>query len=255
MNKDTFDYLVIFACHFNGINVMKKKFWLSATSAAVLFAACDTGSSYNDFLQILYPTSVPMLYADQTVDSLVFASTYDWNVSSDAPDWLHIDADSTSGSVPDGYFTLQNIPLRLDVNTTGKTRVGHVNFYANGGSIAMPYTQLHYLGIEYPASENGNDSGNFQKKFSSSQADDSLVFRTYGDGWTLKFKEEKPTWMRLKNEGRDTTGLAGRYRVDFHVEGNTETAKRTAVLELTSRGVTTEIQIEQSGAESAGKNN
>lgn len=64
----TFNYLFIFAHHFNEINIMKKVVGFSVALAAVLFAACDNKENSYNFAQIIYPSGYgSVLYADQTV--------------------------------------------------------------------------------------------------------------------------------------------------------------------------------------------
>ena len=83
---------------------MKKVVGFSVALAAVLFAACDNKENSYNFAQIIYPSGYgSVLYADQTVDSLRFATTYDWSLSV-SEGWIHVDADSMSGTVPQGYF-------------------------------------------------------------------------------------------------------------------------------------------------------
>ena len=78
------------------------------------------------------------------------------------------------------------------------------------------------------------------------QVRDSLVFQTYGDDWTLAFKGGEPAWVRLA-DGVPTSGRSGKYTVHYQLDQNTTTAERTAVLELKSRGVSTDIRIKQLG--------
>ena len=73
---------------------MKKVIGFSVALAAVLFAACDNKENSYNFAQIIYPSGYgSVLYADQTVDSLRFATTFDWSISVPA-NWMHVNEDS-----------------------------------------------------------------------------------------------------------------------------------------------------------------
>ena len=154
INGDTFNYLFIFAHHFNEINIMKKVVGFSVALAAVLFAACDNKENSYNFAQIIYPSGYgSVLYADQTVDSLRFATTYDWSLSV-SEGWIHVDADSMSGTVPQGYFMVKRLNVDLDVNNTDTVRTGYIYFHADGKTLVTSYTQYHYLNIERPVRRN-----------------------------------------------------------------------------------------------------
>ena len=219
---------------------MKKVVGFSVALAAVLFAACENKENSYNFAQIIYPSGYgSVLYADQTVDSLRFATTYDWSLSV-SEGWIHVDADSMSGTVPQGYFMVKRLDVDLDVNNTDTVRTGYIYFHADGKTLVTSYTQYHYLNIERPVRRNYQ----FTLQDTARQVRDSLIFQTYGDDWTLAFKGEAPAWVRLA-DGAATSGRAGKYTVHYQLDQNTTTAERTAVLELKSRGVSTDIRIKQ----------
>ena len=133
---------------------MKKVVGFSVALAAVLFAACDNKENSYNFAQIIYPSGYgSVLYADQTVDSLRFATTYDWSLSV-SEGWIHVDADSMSGTVPQGYFMVKRLNVDLDVNNTDTVRTGYIYFHADGKTLVTSYTQYHYLNIERPVRRN-----------------------------------------------------------------------------------------------------
>lgn len=242
INKDTFNYLFIFARHFNEINIMKKVIGFSVALAAVLFAACDNKENSYNFAQIIYPSGYgSVLYADQTVDSLRFATTFDWSISVPA-NWMHVNEDSMAWTVPQGYYMVKKIDVKLDVNNTDTIRTDYIYFHADGKTLVTAYTQYHYLNIERPVRRNYQ----FTLQDTARQVRDSLVFQTYGDDWTLAFKGGEPAWVRLA-DGAPTSGRSGKYTVHYQLDQNTTTAERTAVLELKSRGVSTDIRIKQLG--------
>ncbi len=221
---------------------MKKMVRFSAALAVVLFAACNDKDNTFDFAQILYPSGYgSRLYADQTVDTLIFASTYDWSISVPA-EWMHVSEDSMDGTVPDGYYMVEKIRVKLDVNNTDTVRTGYIYFHADGNTLPVPYTQYHYLNIERPT----RDNYRFTLQDTARQERDSVTFQTYGNGWTLAFKGEKPEWLHWV-DGAYTTGRAGRYTVIYLLDPNTTKEERRAVLELKSRGVATDILIRQLG--------
>ena len=200
---------------------MKKVVGFSVALAAVLFAACDNKENSYNFAQIIYPSGYgSVLYADQTVDSLRFATTYDWSLSV-SEGWIHVDADSMSGTVPQGYFMVKRLDVDLDVNNTDTVRTGYIYFHADGKTLVTSYTQYHYLNIERPVRRNYQ----FTLQDTARQVRDSLIFQTYGDDWTLAFKGEAPAWVRLA-DGAATSGRAGKYTVHYQLDQNTTTAEK-----------------------------
>lgn len=222
---------------------MKRFLWFWAVVPAVVFTACEkTGNRY-DFAQILYPSSYgATLYADQTSDTLCFLTTYDWTLST-PDDWVHIAPDSVAGTVPSGYYTMNKVWLGFDANTTDTSRVAALYFNADGKSLVSFYGQVHYLNITRPQRRQYQ----FLQTDSATQTRDSLMFRTYADQWTLAFRDGQPSWMRLAEDAA-ATGRAGAYKVFYELDPNTTGAERTTCLQLTSRGVTTEIKIRQTAA-------
>lgn len=219
---------------------MKKIALYSALGLATLLASCDAKENVFEVAQIAYPTGVSVLYADQSLDSINFVTTFDWSLST-ASDWMHIDANNQSGSVPKGYMDARRVNIQIDANQTGESRYGTVLVNFNGQAVGGRYYQLHYLNVRYPK---GTEDGQFVLQDSAMQVRDSLVFQTYGDNWTLAFKGDAPTWMRLEDDAV-TTGRAGKYVVYYKLDKNETEAERSAVFELNSRGVVTEIKVNQ----------
>ena len=226
---------------------MKKFFGCAALLAGVVFASCDNKENSYNFVSIVYPAAgEAVLYADQTSDSLRFVTTYDWSLALMA-DWMHAEGEAMAGEVPAGYFLNQKMNLQFDVNLTDTVRVGFVYLYADGKQFGTYYTQKHYLNVTHPFSPDGS----FVLEDSAMQVRDSLVFTTYGDGWTLAFKGERPSWIDFE-AGAATTGKAGKHSVAYTLEPNTSENERTAVLQLTSKGVTTDIRVRQYGLKQEG---
>lgn len=132
--------------------------------------------------------------------------------------------------------------VKFDANTTDTSRVALVNFNADGKTLVSIYGQWHYLNITRPERRNYM----FQLTDSATQLRDSIIFRTYSDGWTLSFKDGQPDWVRFA-EDAVTTGKSGTYKVFYELDANTEDEERSVYLELKSRGVTTEIKVKQKG--------
>lgn len=222
---------------------MKKQHLIFPFAAIILaFAACDDDDNTYDFAQIYYPGSGTTVYADQTTDSLKFATTYDYELVVSA-DWLTIVTDSMSGTVPDGYYIVNEYLVEIEPNTTDTTRIAYVYFNADGRTLTTYYYQYHYLDIDRPTRRNYQ----FALTDSATQVSDSIIFTTYNDDWTLKFEDEQ-SWIRFATDA-DTTGTAGSYTVFYELDENTTASTRSAVMQLTSEGVTTEITVKQSGTE------
>lgn len=222
---------------------MKKLRLILPLAAAILaFAACDDDDNTYDFAQIYYPGGGTVIYADQTTDSLKFATTYDYELEV-SEDWLTIEADSLSENVPDGYYVVREYLVRIEPNTTDTMRRAYVYFYADGRTLSTYYYQYHYLDIDRPSRSNYQ----FALTDSATQVRDSIIFTTYNDDWTLAFEEEQ-SWIRFATDA-ETTGEAGSYTVFYEMDENTTSSSRSAVLKLTSEGVTTEISVTQSGTE------
>ena len=143
---------------------------------------------------------------------------------------MHVNEDSMAGTVPQGYYMVKKIDVKLDVNNTDTIRTDYIYFHADGKTLVTAYTQYHYLNIERPVRRNYQ----FTLQDTARQVRDSLVFQTYGDDWTLAFKGGEPAWVRLA-DGAPTSGRSGKYTVHYQLDQNTTTAERTAVLELKSR--------------------
>lgn len=227
---------------------MKKVVGFSAILAAYLFAACsDKENSYN-FAQVVYPAdgNMAVLYADETTDSIWFATTYDWVISC-SDNWLSVKAENLAMDVPDGYYDYEKFEVVFEPNTTGENRDAAVYVAVNNSNLVAFYRQLAYLDISRPARWEGQNV----LQDTARQVRDSLVFQTYCDDWTLAFKGEAPTWVRLAADA-PTSGAAGEYVVRCELDENTGATEREAVLELKSNGITNEIKIRQAAKETEG---
>lgn len=222
-----------------------KKIFLVFVSVLVLgLTSCEKKGNSYEFAYVLYPEPSSLLYADQTVDSLKFSTTFDWSLAC-SQDWLHFKSDSVAGTVHKGTYVIEKLMLQFDANTTDTLRHAIVNLYANGNTLGAVYYQLPILNITIPSVENlyTNKKDNFILTDSAGQQRDSIVFCTYGE-WTLTFDEVTPDWLHWV-EGTSLTGNPGTHKLYFLLDENTDEQEREAVLNLSSKGVTTPITIKQ----------
>lgn len=222
-----------------------KKIFLVFVSVLVLgLTSCEKKGNTYEFAYILYPKPSSWLYADQTVDSLKFSTTYDWSLDC-YQDWLHFDSKSVTGTVPKGSYVIEKTLLQLDVNTTDTLRHAFVNFHANGNTLGAVYYQLPILNITIPSVKDPyiNKKDNFILTDSAGQQRDSIVFCTYGE-WTLAFDDVTPDWVHWE-EGTSLAGNQGTHKLYFIIDENKEVQEREAILNLSSKGVTTPITIKQ----------
>ncbi len=225
---------------------MKKSFGILLALAMGLFASCDKKEISYNFAQFIYPNSYAYVYADQTTDTLKFTTTYDWSLTLSA-DWMSINADSMQGTVPQGYYVVSKLNVYFDVNNTDSVRGGFVYLHADANTLSAAFVQLGYLNVQRPTGRNGQ----FEQVDTARQVRDSVVFRTYSNDWTLAFSGD-PSWVRLSDDAT-VSGDAGTYTVAYLLDENTSADERSAVLQLQSRGVTTDISIRQLGAEVDGQ--
>lgn len=203
--------------------------------------------------QLLVENRFTTLYADQTIDSLVFYTFDSWSVAS-ATDWLTIDGPS-EGKIQ--YNNSRRYRCRAGLvvspNTTGVTRVGnvHVNSYEYPGIFVR--LQYGYLNISRPLCtvDSYLDEGQTVPKevrhvltVDSQSDEDSLCFIVQNN-WSLAFDGEMPEWVTLEK----TSGERGRNSVKLFFSENADaTEPREAKLRLTSGVVSNIITIQQKPA-------
>lgn len=211
----------------------------------VLFVGCNEKDPSYDFAQIYYPSGTGLsIYADDLQDSLKFATTYDWLLTT-SDSWLSIDADTLGGVVPDGYYMVQEYAVNFEPNTTDTVRLGYVYFHADGKVLMTCYMQYHYLDIDRPSRRNYR----YELTDSATQDRDSIIFNTYSDDWTLAFSDSTVEWVRLADDAK-TTGKAGSFTAGLKLDKNETTSTREAVLQLVSAGVVCDITVKQTGKSS-----
>ncbi len=233
-----------------------KKTLFPLLCVAVALASCNK-ESYRHNIYITYPAAnISEFYADQTQDSIVFA-TFDSYKASASADWVTIDPDMASGDIPNAYYYMVevSIPLTFEPNTEGKTRECRVDIYNYGENdwaetVSAVFRQLGWLNItnatitygEYTdtaSSYSYPQTATFELSDSATQVADTLEFTVYGD-WTLGHEAD---FFSIET----TSGNAGHNVVPIVLQTNGEEGERSADIVLTSRGVATTVRLTQSG--------
>ena len=191
-----------------------------------------------------------ILYADHTVDSLQFYTFDSWTVTP-KDNWISVDGDSHMNIIYNyAYRYLCKIFLKIQPNTTGKTRCGTVLVQSYNYSYSAPFVQLGILKITHPAytvdtyldEQSGiPEVAHFELVDSAHWTRDSICF-TVQNNWDLVFDREQPEWVTLDK----TTDLRGKYKVNLTLDPNSDTENgRQAKLKLISGEVTNEIVVRQ----------
>ena len=191
-----------------------------------------------------------ILYADHTVDSLLFYTFDSWTITP-RDNWISVDGDSHV-DIKYNYASryLCRVLLNIQPNTTGKTRCGTVLVQSYDYSYSAPFVQLGILKITNPAytvdSYLDEQSGipevaHFELIDSAHWTSDSICF-TVQNNWSLVFDGEQPEWISLDK----TTDSKGKYKVYLTLDPNSDTENgREAKLKLISGEVTNEIVVRQ----------
>ena len=225
----------------------KLKTLLLACSLLPIFASCISDPERHELSPV---GSSIILYADHTVDSLQFYTFDSWTVTP-KDNWITVDGDSHMDldyNYSIGY--LCKVFLKIQPNTTGKTRCGTVLVQSYKYSYSSPFVQLGILKITHPAytadtwldEQSGiPEVAHFELVDSAHWTSDSICF-TVQNNWDLVFDGEPAEWLTLDK----TTDLKGKYKVYLTLDPNTDTEEgRDTKLKLTSNGVTNEIVVRQ----------
>ena len=98
-----------------------KKSTIFIALAGLLFIACGKGQEFH-YTEIIHPSSNTrsiVLWADQTRDSLVFASSDSWTLTSSDPSWCSFDQeDAKFENKYNNAMITQKILLTFTPNTT-----------------------------------------------------------------------------------------------------------------------------------------
>lgn len=229
---------------------MNKKFAASAILLAgtmLGMVSCNKESTFHA-TSVEYPYNC-LLYADQTLDSIIFSTSDDWMLSTPY-NWIHIQGDTKGTIKQDLLYVTYTNHVEFDQNTTDSTRIGHIqlNSYYNAAAL---YIQLGFIDISHPRysvkSYYGNT--NVPTKVTFTMADsanvqlDSICFNAR-KSWALEFDSESDhSWVTANM----TTGLAGKQSIKLTMTQNPDTLARETKATLTSGEVKNEIVIRQYG--------
>lgn len=228
-------------------------------AASCLFVSCleDNGNHYSQFI---YPNSstnpyylgFKPVYADQPSDSIRFATSEQWHLTTDyipAGDWLTIDPLIVE---PDFKIEANSIyymggPVTFTPNTTGQKRRVIIQLEAGEYSCSAGFIQLPYLCVTRPAryvittasatALTSRDSLSTLQALASTECD-SISFCVY-DNWQLR--AASGSWLTL----RTTSGRAGNHNVVLDYLPNTQGEARYDTLFLTSGLVVDTIPVMQ----------
>ena len=229
---------------------MNKKFAASAlllAGAMLSMVSCNKDNSFHA-TPINYPYT-GILYADQTLDSIVFSTSDAWSLSTPY-DWIHIQG-KTQGTIKEemALVTYTN-RVQFDENTTDSTRIGHIQLNSYY-TLAAAYIQYGFINITHPDYKVESFYGNSRvpTKVSFTIADSAYVSTD-----SICFIAQKDWKLEIKNEGGDawvaaskTQGNAGKQSIRLSLTQNPGTQNRESKAILTSGTVKNEITIRQFG--------
>lgn len=223
-----------------------KRISLLFTVAAMMltaFIGCKKEDNRYHSILIYKPyAGVGYIYADQTLDSVIFSTTESFAFTSDVS-WLTLDPSASKGTVKEGYILTTKFAIHLEPNTTGKVRNGVVTgkMYSEdfNQDVGLLYQQLPWHNIVRPIPrELSNMEIEFVGTDSAHWTRDSVKFTAYAD-WTLEPSADSYLTPRVKS------GKAGRHTVELLLTPNATAEKKEATLSLSSNGATTIIKYVQ----------
>jgi len=228
---------------------MKKTSFLFAAAALALASCGDGDGNEMHYIEMLYPSShAAVVMADQTSDSLVFASTDSWWLTSSA-DWCTFDPEYKHVENPyQGSWLSCKMFLTFTPNTTGQTRYAILSIDGGESRNGATYAQVPYLGITRPQRLVSSDlmtDSLYTLTLAAEAERDSVCFRTYST-WTLKTTAAEP-WLTLST----AEGRADKHIVYLTMTANTTTAERRDTLVLVSNGVADSIPVVQQAPKKA----
>jgi len=231
---------------------MKKSLFAVAFAAVVMFlVGCDK-ESYRHQTGLIYPAAgnYGIAYADQTIDTVIFATFDSYNASSNVS-WITVDPEWASMKIENNYWAGYQIPLPLTFspNTSGESRMGEVKIHTFGEddwdyTITATYIQAGWHDVYRPTPSYAQytdfpTSASFELKDSANWVVDSLKFMAFND-WTL-----------VESAGSfahpiQSTGSKGEQVVILNLDPNETSNDRSTTLVLKSdNGVSTEIKVTQ----------
>ena len=211
------------------------RFLLPAFLLAAAFVACNKEEFHQT--RFLRPGSTPLLvYADQQMDSIAFQTSESYQLSTDVS-WCQVEDMYKELKIPYSNALVDCFAwLRFEPNTTGKQRTAIVHLAAGDYSLDGCIIQYPFLCITSPR-RYGEGLVPLMLTYDATQG--QLAFTAFGT-WTLT-QEESATWLQLSQ----TQGGEGERRVTVTMSTNETGADRSAIVTLTSRGVSENITITQ----------
>lgn len=225
---------------------MKKSLLLVCSLLAFVTSCVKEPETHQLILEKHFST----LYADHTIDSLVFYTFDSWDVTP-LNEWIAIEGSSV-GKIQynSGRRYRCVVGLMVTPNTTGKTRDGYVRVSSYDYVSNAIYLQNGWLNITRPAYkvESYFDEGktvpesvSFTLTVDAQTEKDNLTFEVQ-NGWSLAFEGTAPDWVTLEK----TFGDKGKNTVDLVFTPNSDVDNaREAKLRLTSGAVSNVITIQQ----------
>lgn len=196
-----------------------------------------------------YPQGIALIDADQLMDSVVFSTTDNFQLSSNAS-WMMVPDSMKSGRVQNYYRVVWQVssPLLFEPNTTGRMRTAQLSINCTGSddwnqTSTATYTQVHWLNITSPSPNYAYNEGvitdaAFLLTDSATQVSDTLRFSVHGN-WTLT----EGTFVHPSTG----EGEPGTQKVALTIDPNPTTGERQEQIVLTSNGVSTPITVKQTG--------
>lgn len=235
----------------------KIKIVLLACAVPALVISCSNEIETHE----LTPVDKPyVLYADHTLDSLLFYSFDSWTATPQV-DWLSIYGDSHTEIKNDNTKYFWTIHVSVKPNATGQTRKGSVLVQSYDYSYSSPVIQLGLLNLSHPdyivdswLDEKARipEVAHYELIDSAHWTSDSICF-TVENSWELAFEGEAPNWLSYD---RMFGSSDEHYRVNLTLERNTDREnERRATLRLTSGEVSNIITVRQLPAGKRKSNN
>ncbi len=207
----------------------------------------------NHYVQFVYPNSqsdpyflgYKRVYADQFVDSIVFATTEPWKLTLDYSDsdkdWCTMDGElmQPDFKMEKGAIYYVSGPVRFTSNTTGRKRTVRVDlgageFTCSGGFIQLPYLNVTRP-LRYVVSDDTHTVLTSRDSLSSlvvlaNAPTDSIVFTVQAD-W--KLQGTRNSWIKPAV----AQGHSGRQCINLAIEPNLTHSARYDTLFLSTMGV------------------
>lgn len=214
--------------------IIMKRLLFFVPCLALMLASCGND---NDFHITRFAESYASLYADQVADSVHLQCSDNWTAQKNV-DWF--DISPTSATIPQDYIMWSRIDITTTPNTTGKVRYGQI-FITSNQPAGITVYHHPFLNVSWPYITNvSEDEDTFTclDIKADTATTGQVIFTNYADGATLT---SNSAWLTVSNETYDK----GTHQVDYTLEPNTTTEDRTAIITLTSNGVSTPISIRQ----------